>query len=487
MGLLEKKRVTFAAAAGIAFVIMTFGACSGGGGGLSGSPFPQQPANPNSGTLSLPLPQTGVSNAALPGVSGFTEMISFPANNAPSGTTLALTISSQVPSAMPALAPDMFVAQPFLYITLTSNKTVTLDNYPGFIMTLPPSVKPDNLPVKIGYYDPVSGWKHIGDLTPVGSTATFTPSGSTSVTLNAGVTYYAITYTCVAPTPTPTPSVAPSPSASPPVKPSPSASPPVKPSPSASPSVKPSPSASPSVRPSPSPSPSATATAVGSTTCTAPIATVPGNYVEIFTEGSVAGHTYTQEDGDWDVAQYAVATPPPSPSPIPSASSPPTPAPSPTATPTPVMVTVYYGEYAWAGPFTGTNYTGGEYTVQAGSGCFDMILEQPPGGTIGQARRMISSSPTPNAEGDGEPNAPTVPYAYVPLDGGPLTSLTINDLTKTSGTGSYTFETSGTYASQVNGTITITGSETLIGNFISDPRFRSVLQRLEQAEHRRRH
>ena len=66
-------------------------------------------------------------------------------------------------------------------------------------MTLPSGVKLNSLPVKIGYYDRASGWKHIGDLTLVGSTATFTPSGTTNITLNAGVKYYAITYTCGAP------------------------------------------------------------------------------------------------------------------------------------------------------------------------------------------------------------------------------------------------------------------------------------------------
>jgi hypothetical protein len=195
------------ASAGIAFAILVLGACSGGGSVSGPGPAPlQQPATPTAETLSLPLPQAGVSNAALPGVSGFTETISFPANNASSGTTLALTVSSRAPGAMPALAPDMFVAQPFLYLTLNSNHTVTLRNYPSFTMTLPPTVKPNSLPVKIGYYDPVSGWKHIGDLKLVGSKATFTPSGSTNITLNANVNYYAITYTCGGPSPSPSPS-----------------------------------------------------------------------------------------------------------------------------------------------------------------------------------------------------------------------------------------------------------------------------------------
>jgi hypothetical protein len=194
------------AAAGIAFAILVLGACSGGGSSLPGPvPMPQQPVTPISGTLSVSLPQTGVTSASLPSVDGFTEKISFPANNAPTGTTLAVTVSSRAPGSMPALAPDMFVAQPFLYLTLSSNHTVTLDNYPGFTMKLAAGVTPDALPVKIGYYDPASGWKHVGDLTLVGSTATFTPTGSSHITLNANVTYYAITYTCGGPSPSPSP------------------------------------------------------------------------------------------------------------------------------------------------------------------------------------------------------------------------------------------------------------------------------------------
>jgi len=168
--------------------------------------MPQQPVTPTAGTLSVSLPQTGITNASLPSIDGFTEKISFPANNAPAGTTLAVTVSSRSPGEMPALAADMHVAQPFLYLSLNSNHTVTLDNYPGFTMKLPAGVTPDALPVKIGYYDPAGGWKHVGDLTLVGSTATFTPTGSTHITLNAGVNYYAITYTCGGPSPSPSPS-----------------------------------------------------------------------------------------------------------------------------------------------------------------------------------------------------------------------------------------------------------------------------------------
>lgn len=194
-----ERRLQLVAVAAIALAILWLSACNGGGNGISGPALQNPHIIPNARTLSLPLPQAGVSNAGLPGVGGFTESISFPANNATSGTALTLTISTRVPGSMPVLAPNMFVAQRFLYITLTSNKTVTLDNYPSFIMKLPEGVTPEGQPVKMGYYGPADGWNHIGDLTLFGSTATFTPLGSKAITLNANVNYYAITYTCVAP------------------------------------------------------------------------------------------------------------------------------------------------------------------------------------------------------------------------------------------------------------------------------------------------
>jgi DNA-binding beta-propeller fold protein YncE len=204
---LEKKSAQFVVCVGVAFAILAVDACSGGGGSLSG-PMPQrQPLTPTARTVALTLPPTGVSKAALPSVGGFSETISFPANNAPSGTTLTLTISTQVPSSMPALASAMEVTQPLLDLTLSSNENVALQNYPGFSMTMPSSVHLYGAPMMMGFYDPTNGWKYIGNLTLVGSTATFTPSGSTSITFNAGVKYYAITYTCGTPSPSPSPSV----------------------------------------------------------------------------------------------------------------------------------------------------------------------------------------------------------------------------------------------------------------------------------------
>jgi len=179
----------------VALGVLILGACSGGGGVTNPTPAQRPLGAPAAGTLSLVL--TGaVQSANLPSVAGFTESISLPANNAPAGTALSLTVSSQIPSGMPALAADMFVAQPFLYLTMNSNKTVTFNSYPGFTMTLPAGVHAANLPVKVGFFDPATGWKHVGDMTLTGSTAVFAPASGTRLTLNANVNYYALTYTC---------------------------------------------------------------------------------------------------------------------------------------------------------------------------------------------------------------------------------------------------------------------------------------------------
>ncbi|MBV8461122.1 MAG: hypothetical protein JO009_09580, partial [Candidatus Eremiobacteraeota bacterium] len=75
---------------------------------------------------------------------------------------------------------------------------------PGFKMTIPAGFTMGNMPVKVGWYDPVGGWRHVGDFTLSGRVATFTPT-ATPITLKANVTYIAITYTCGGPSPSPTP------------------------------------------------------------------------------------------------------------------------------------------------------------------------------------------------------------------------------------------------------------------------------------------
>jgi hypothetical protein len=199
----SKKSKQLIVAAGLALGVFALGACSGGGGSIS-SPVaqPNQPSMP-SGQWSGSLAQAGMS-VNLPSVVGFHETMTFPANNAASGTTLTIKLSSAVPAGMPALDPDMHVALPFFYFTLSSSKTVTLNGFPGFTLKAPAHFDYGNLPAKIGYYDPATGWKHIGNMTYTSGVLTFTPT-STHTTMQANVVYYALPYTCGGPSPSPTP------------------------------------------------------------------------------------------------------------------------------------------------------------------------------------------------------------------------------------------------------------------------------------------
>lgn len=219
--------------------------------------------------------------------------------------------------------------------------------------------------------------------------------------------------------------------------------------------ASPTPSSSPAGTPSPSPSP----TGVGNTSCTAPVVTA-GIFTSIETTGVASGSTYTDNgDGAWEAIQYspASATPAPTPSASPGPSATPTPSAAPTPTETPVMVTEYFGEYTVTA-YNGNIEGGGSYSAAAMNGCFFLLLEQPVGSSIGQSRaRRPLQGPTPNGFGDGEPNEPGT-EAETFLDEGTITSLTINNLTPTTGTGSFAFTDSAD--NTATGTITITGSET---------------------------
>jgi len=140
----------------------------------------------------------------LPGVAGFSENLTFPANNAAAGTTLTLKVSAAVPSGLPAIDPDLHMVKSFLYFTVSSSKSVTLNGFPGFKLVAPPHYDYGNFPVKIAYYDPKTGWTHVGDMTYSAGTLTFVPT-RTPISLVANTTYYVIPYTCGGPSPSPTP------------------------------------------------------------------------------------------------------------------------------------------------------------------------------------------------------------------------------------------------------------------------------------------
>jgi hypothetical protein len=125
------------------------------------------------------------------------------------------------------------------------------------------------------------------------------------------------------------------------------------------------------------------------------------------------------------------------------------------------MYTLYSGTY-FVPSFTGTPELGsvitGSYTAAATTGCFTGVLEQPVGGTIGQFRRQ-ATAPASNFFAFGDPSF-LDDTAQDFVDEGSISSFTITGLTPSSGSGNFSFTNSASHT--VNGTVSITGSETVV-------------------------
>ena len=203
------------------------------------------------------------------------------------------------------------------------------------------------------------------------------------------------------------------------------------------------------------PSPAQTGyTLSGVTTCTAADETIPGTYTTLDTNGNVVGNTYTEDTAEissYLVYSYVAASPTPVPTQAPSA--------QPTVTPGPNaptdMITIYIGEYS-VPAFVGVLFPT-VYEAQATAGCFELVLQQPAGGTAGQARRRDAAGGD-NAFGIGQLANPSYTYVQTNVDAEALNSLTITNLTATTGSGTFAL------SNGTNGTLTITGSGTIVAN-----------------------
>jgi hypothetical protein len=240
---------------------------------------------------------------------------------------------------------------------------------------------------------------------------------------------------------------------------------------------------SPTPTPIPTPSPSPTATSMyntqGNITCTATDEAVPGYYVNIATVGGyVVGSTY-DANGTGGFSYYQMAgyvTPGPSPVPTNPPLQPATPAPSETPG---ALGIIYYGEYT-VPAFTDV---GSGTPIDATDGCFTFETTQALGGTVGEARPALTS-PTPSAYGQGVGwPAFAAPYPFnnavisEPGDNGAatydLSTFIITNLTRTTGTGSFSFVINGS-STTVTGSLTVTGST----SYPSEPiEFSSKLRR----------
>ena len=232
----------------------------------------------------------------------------------------------------------------------------------------------------------------------------------------------------------------------------------------------------PRATPSPSPTASSAYNTEGTIACTAANEAIPGYYVNIITNGTVVGSTYTGNDQGFNGYQMGGYT-------APGASPAPTNPPLQPATPQPsqtpgALGIIYYGEYA-VPAFTDTE---SGTPIGASDGCFQFQTSQTLGGTVGEARPAVTSVPSASGYGVGYPAFAAPLYASDNTciseagDNGacsyPFNAITITNLTRTTGTGTFNFTVNGSETT-VTGTITITGSTTYPSEPIEDSaRFR---------------
>ena len=195
---------------------------------------------------------------------------------------------------------------------------------------------------------------------------------------------------------------------------------------------------------------------VGTTSCTAADNAVPGAYADVNVRGSVSGHTFTESSGEGQFGATAFAD---------GATPGPTIAPVVIPTPGPVaannaLFIVYYGEY------TVSVLTG--LTSGVTDGCFVLVSTEPLGSTVGQLRGAGSASPTPApvlsiGEGTAAFQQP-YPSPTGPTTTGVVSGFAINNLTRTTGSGTFTLATLANASSPIgSGTVTITGSTAVFG------------------------
>ena len=215
----------------------------------------------------------------------------------------------------------------------------------------------------------------------------------------------------------------------------------------------------------PTPFPTGTGGGGIAAACSGSAVPIPGNYLSIVSDGQVSGSTFTGDPAisSWEDDAYVIV-PTPSPTPIMTATpiATATPTTSPVPTTTPVMISVYTGSYT-VSSFSGSQIPEGgatpsAYTVQAQSGCFELALTQPVGGTIGQIRRLLATpNPSDNSFAFGFPNTGTANYQTTEIATGSITAFTINNLSVSAQSGSGTF----TLDSGATGSVSITQAQSV--------------------------
>jgi streptogramin lyase len=161
---------------------------AGSGGGISAS---QDAFRGSKGRQRrIALDKTGQA-ITLPPTSAMTERITLPANNAPAGASLDVTVSKALPFNAPRIPARK--SQAFMAFTLEATTDVTLDGVPKFSVRL--HSKPANNGAMYAWaYSPQNGWREFGPISVSGNVVTFGGSRK-HVKLERGVVYDVIPFT----------------------------------------------------------------------------------------------------------------------------------------------------------------------------------------------------------------------------------------------------------------------------------------------------
>lgn len=204
--------------------------CSGGANPQVTVPSGGQPSA-TSATTTLSLSSTAEQN--LPVVAGISSSLAIPANNAPGGATLAVTVST-VPTSDVASLPVPSL-RGLLYFALKPSASATLHGLPKFSATFPSA--PQSQGQFYAWGHSASGnWIDLGSVTIAGSVLTFGGS-QTALNLQKDVQMSIALFTgqsqasCPTPAPTSQPTVQPSGSPTSPPTTGPTSSPTTSPSP----------------------------------------------------------------------------------------------------------------------------------------------------------------------------------------------------------------------------------------------------------------
>lgn len=132
-------------------------ACGGGGGGSTAPAIPVPTLTPPSSATSSVSVTPGGGSAALPSFGGYASSVTFPASNASGPVSVAATVSTSLPSGLPALQsgkrkPQSIATAVYLYVEFISPVPIAFNGFPGLTVTMPSNVNTSNQQFFIAAY-----------------------------------------------------------------------------------------------------------------------------------------------------------------------------------------------------------------------------------------------------------------------------------------------------------------------------------------------